>query len=332
MATEGEPPPPTLDDIKKAAETINPFIYKTPVMTSSSLDALLGLKLYFKCENFQRTGSFKVRGGFNLVEKICKEAKRPPILVAFSIGNHAQAVAKIAQIKYLKAHIIMPKRAFKIKVDAVKDFGATVHICDNSMDVVLGKVKEVMSALGPDSVLIPPFNHPDIMAGQGTVGLEVLEQVPQVDTVVVAVSGGGLAAGVCIAVKSIKPSVRIFAAELEAADDCAQSFAAKKRIVDLKSSPETIADGLTAPVGTQTWPVLQEHLSGVITVSEEEIVSAMYLSWERLKILVEPSAAAAVAAALKLKEFSSDSGVAPEHVCVIMSGGNVDFSSIPHKP
>ena len=333
MANEIEslPAPTDMNRIREAAKVIKPFLHYTPVMTSSSLDALHGIKLYFKCENFQKTGSFKMRGCMFAVHNVCNERDSAPILVTHSSGNHAQAVAKCAQIRGLQAHIVMPHNSLQCKLSAVKSYGAKIHLCDDSEQARHEKMQQVMSEMEPDSVFIPPFNHPDIMAGQGTVGIEVLEQVPQVDTVVVAVSGGGLAAGVCIAVKSIKPSVRIFAAEPEAADDCAQSFAAKKRI-PLKSPPKTIADGLRTSVGTQTWPVLQEHLSGVITVSEEEIVSAMYLSWERLKILVEPSAAVAVAAALKLKEFSSDSGVAPEHVCVIVCGGNVDFSSIPHKP
>ena len=320
--------PPTIEDIRKAAETIKPFIHKTPVMTSSSLDVMYGLKFYFKCENFQKTGSFKIRGCFNAVTRVCEERDTPPILVAFSSGNHAQAVAKTAQIKGLEAHIIMPSYSPDVKIRSVKDYGGHVYPCGTLMPEILSKLEEVKQEQGPNAVVIHPYDNPNVMAGQGTVGLEVLEQVPHLDSIIVAVSGGGLISGICIAIKNIKPSVKIFAAEPESVGDKYRSFLAKKRI-PMESRPKTIADGLTAPIGTLTWPVLQEHLTDVITVSEDEILSAMYLSWERLKILVEPSAAAAVAAAFKLKQLPSASNV--EHVCVVVCGGNVDLTAIPPK-
>ena len=321
--------PPTIEDIRKAAETIKPFIHRTPIMTSSSLDAIYGLNFYFKCENFQKTGSFKIRGCMNAVTHVCEERDTPPILVAFSSGNHAQAVAKTAQIKGLKAHVIMPSYSPAVKIRSVKEYGGHVYECATLMPEIVSKVEEVKQEQGPDAVVIHPYDNPYVMAGQGTVGLEVLEQVPHLDSIVVAVSGGGLIAGICIAIKNIKPSVRIFAAEPETVGDKYRSFLAKRRI-PMESRPKTIADGLTAPIGVLTWPVLQEHLTDVITVSENEIVSAMYLSWERLKILVEPSAAAAVAAAFKLKQLPSASGV--QHVCVVVCGGNVDLAAIPPKP
>ena len=162
--------PPTIEDIRKAAETIKPFIHKTPIMTSSSLDAMYGLKFYFKCENFQRTGSFKIRGCFNAVTRVCEERDTPPILVAFSSGNHAQAVAKTAQIKGLEAHIIMPSYSPDVKIRSVKDYGGHVYPCGTLMPEILSKVEEVKQEQGPNAVVIHPYDNPNVMAGQGTVG------------------------------------------------------------------------------------------------------------------------------------------------------------------
>ncbi|KAI6659915.1 Serine racemase [Oopsacas minuta] len=329
MANPLDDVPPTVDDIRKAAETIKPFIYRTPIMTSTSLDEMHGFNFYFKCENFQRTGSFKFRGCMNAVTNVCLNRDTPPILVAFSSGNHAQAVAKTAQLKGLKAHIVMPSYSPAVKINSVKDFGGSVYGCGTLMPEIMSKIEEVKKEQGENAVMIHPYDNPYVMAGQGTVGLEILEQVPNVDAIVVAVSGGGLISGICIAVKSIKPSVKIYAAEPENVGDKYRSFLAKKRI-PMESRPKTIADGLTAPIGSLTWPVLQEHLTDVIPVTEEEIISAMYLSWERLKIIVEPSAAAAFAASFKLKHLSSSIGV--QNVCVVVCGGNVDLASIPPKP
>ena len=327
MATE-EPLIPDMNRIRVAAKVLKEYVHYTPVMTSSSLDSLYGLKFHFKCENFQRTGSFKIRGSMFAVDNLCKKSTTPPILVTSSSGNHGIAVSKCAQIRGLQAHIVMPDTN-KYKQSVVRACGAEIHLCADSEQARNDMTQQVMEREGPTAFFLSSHNHPDVVAGQGTVGLEILEQVPHVDAIVVAVSGGGLTAGVCLAAKSIKPSVKIYAAEPEAADDCAQSFAAKKRI-PLQSIPVTIADGLKVSVGVQNWPILQENLTDVITVSEEEIVSAMYLSWERLKIIVEPSAAAACAAAFKLKQLPSSAGI--EHVCVIVCGGNVDLASIPPKP
>ena len=328
VASEEPLPPDMIKRVQLAAKVIKEYVHYTPVMTSSSIDELYGLNYHFKCENLQKTGSFKIRGCMFAVDTLSKERERPPILVTHSSGNHALALAKCAQIRGLQSHIVMPKSSNAYKQATVRAFGGEIYLCDDSEEARHETMLQVMAEKGPDAVFISPNNQPDILAGQGTIGLEILEQVPNMDAIVVAVSGGGLAAGICIAVKHLKPSVLIFAAEPEAADDCAQSFAAKKRI-PLKSNPVTIADGLRASVGTLTWPVLQEHLTDVITVSEDEILSAMYLSWERLKILVEPSAAAAVAAAFKLKQLPSASNV--EHVCVVVCGGNVDLTAIPPK-
>ncbi|KAI6659922.1 Serine racemase [Oopsacas minuta] len=327
MASE-EPSLPEMNRIRQAHKVLKEYIHYTPVMTSSSLDKFSGINLHFKCENFQKTGSFKIRGCMFAVDNFCKEKTIPPILVTHSSGNHGVALSKCAKIRGLQAHVIMPDTN-KYKQSAVKANGAEIHLCGDSEQARVDMTNQIMKELGPAAVFISPHSDPDVIAGQGTVGIEILEQVPHVDAIVVAVSGGGLAAGICIAAKSIKPSIHIYAAEPESANDCAQSFAAKKRIT-LKTSPVTIADGLRQSVGTLTWPVLQEHLTDVITVTEEEIISAMYLSWERLKIIVEPSAAAAIAASFKLKHPSSSTGV--QNVCVVVCGGNVDLASIPPKP
>lgn len=297
-------------------------------MTCSTLDNKAGRALHFKCELFQKIGAFKIRGAMNAVLQLLESlpTEQKPVLVTHSSGNHAQALALSAKTMGLQAYIAMPRNAPPVKKAAVRDYGATIVECGVSAEdreLTANKILEKTA----NSYLIPPFDHPDIIAGQGTIALEFLNQVPSLDAVVVPVSGGGMLSGICIAVKALKPHIKIYAAEPLNADDCAKSFVARKRI-PLQDTPNTIADGLRTSVGYLTWPIICEYVTDVITVTEDEITSAMRLVWERMKLLIEPSAAVGVAAVLS-ENFKTIPAQELSNVGVILCGGNVDLDNLP---
>ena len=317
----------TLNDVKAAADRIKPFINRTPVLTSNTLNVLSGKSLFFKCENLQKVGAFKYRGASNAVLQVVKDkAPQRPILITHSSGNHAQAVALAAKMHGLKAFIVMPSNAPVIKKNAVKDYGATVVECEPNQTARERTAAELQEKYAPDSYYISPYDHPHIIAGQGTSALELLHDYPNLDAVIAPVGGGGLLSGVCIAVKGVKPSIEVFAAEPLNADDCAKSFAAKERI-PLSAPPQTIADGLRVSVGNMTWPIIKDNITDVITVTETEIIATTKLVFERMKIVIEPSAAVCVAAVLtpKFKTMYNYH----KNVGVILSGGNVDLNKLP---
>jgi len=320
----------SIQDVQEAAKRIAPYIHKTPVMTCSTLDSLAGRALHFKCELFQKIGAFKIRGAMNAVLQLLDTlpGDQKPVLVTHSSGNHAQALALSAKTMGLQAYIAMPRNAPPVKKAAVRDYGATIVECGLSAEDRESTAHKIIKETA-NSFLIPPFDHPHIMAGQGTIGLELLDQVPQLDAIVVPVSGGGMLSGICIAAKALKPDIKIYAAEPLNADDCAKSFVAKKRI-PLPGPPNTIADGLRTSVGHLTWPVIRDSVTDVITVTEEEIISAMRLVWERMKLLIEPSAAVGVAAVL-CEKFKSLPAHEIKNVGVILCGGNVDLDNLPWK-
>ncbi|XP_031569633.1 serine racemase-like [Actinia tenebrosa] len=318
----------TLKDVQDASVRIAPFINRTPVMTCGTLDKMAGKSLYFKCEIFQKVGAFKFRGAMNAVLNItenCSEAELP-VVVTHSSGNHGQALALAAKVKGLKAHIVMPNNAPAIKKAAVKDYGANIVECEISQQDREAAAARVLKETGPNSYLVPPYDNKHIIAGQGTMALELLEQVPDLDAIVVPVGGGGMLSGICVAAKGIKPSIKIFAAEPLLADDCAKSFAAGKRI-PLPGPPATVADGLKTSLGFITWPIIRDNIDDVITVTESEIISTMRLVWERMKLVIEPSAAVAVAAVLSERFRGENKNV--EKVAVILCGGNVNLDSLP---
>jgi threonine dehydratase/serine racemase len=307
--------------IQAAAARIAGIAHRTPVMTCAMLDQIAGRRLYFKCEQFQKVGAFKFRGACNAVRNLSEgDAKKG--VVTHSSGNHAQALALAAKLRGIAAHIVMPRNATPVKRRAVEGYGANVIECEPTLIAREVTVREVQERTG--AILIPPYNHPDVIAGQGTVALEMLADLPDLDAIVAPIGGGGLMAGVTLAAKALKPSIRLFAAEPLGADDAARSKA-KGELV-LQTAPNTIADGLLTSMGELTWAVVRDLVETVVTVREEEIVHAMRLAWERAKLLIEPSSAVAIAAVLT-PEFRALAGL--QKVGVVLSGGNVNLDKLP---
>lgn len=311
----------TLDDVRAAARRIAPFAHRTPVMTCATLDRLAGRSLFFKCEHWQKVGAFKFRGACNAVMKLA-EADAARGVITHSSGNHAQALALAARLRGIPAHIIMPRNASAVKKRAVQDYGGHIVECEPTLAAREDTTARVQRDTG--ATLIPPYNHPDVIAGQGTAALELLDQVHGLDAVVAPVGGGGLMAGLAIAARGLQPSIRLFAAEPLGADDAARSKAAGTLIP--QTGPKTIADGLLTSLGDLTWPLIRDQVEQVITVTEEEIVAAMRLAWERAKLLIEPSSAVPLAAVLG-DRFRHLSGL--QKVGIVLSGGNVDLDRLP---
>ena len=312
-------PAVSLADVHAAAERIRPFVLRTPVHTSDTLDRFSGRKLVFKCENFQKTGSFKYRGATNAVQKL-DAATAARGVVTHSSGNHAQALALAAKVRGIPATIVMPRTASVVKKQAVIGYGGRVVECEP----VVGERERMANQMVAETggVLISPFDHPDVIAGQGTAALELLADVPELDAVVVPVGGGGMLSGYCVAVKGTNPSVRVFGAEPANADDAARSMATGERQPQVP--PNSIADGLLTNLGVLTWPIIREQVESVFTVTEAEIVSAMRLIWERMKLVIEPSAAVGVAVVLG----DAFKKVQAQNVGVVLCGGNVSLDKL----
>ena len=310
-----------LATIREAARRIASQAHRTPVATCATLDRLAGRSLFFKCEHLQKVGAFKFRGACNAVAKLTDEQARRGV-ATHSSGNHAQALALAAKLRGIPAHIVMPSTASPVKRRAVEGYGARVIPCEPTLPARETTVAAVLAETG--ATLIPPYNHPDVIAGQGTAALELFEQVPDLDAMIAPVGGGGLLSGVALAARGLDPKLRVIAAEPQGADDAARSKAAGKLIP--QTDPKTIADGLLTSLGDLTWPVLRDCVERVVAVSEEEIVQAMRLLWERAKLLVEPSAAVPVAAVLS-SEFKALEGM--KRVGIILSGGNVNLDKLP---
>lgn len=311
----------TLDDVRDAAKRIEGLAHRTPVITCATLDRLAGRSLFFKCENLQKVGAFKFRGACNAVRKLPSEAASRGV-ITHSSGNHAQALALAAKLRGIPATIVMPRNAPAVKRSAVEDYGGRVVLCEPTLTARESTVAAIQAETG--ATLIHPYNHPDVIAGQGTVALELLEQVADLDAIVAPIGGGGLVSGLTLTAKILRPSLVIFAAEPKGADDAARSKAAGTLIPQI--GPQTIADGLLTSLGDLTWPVVRDLVERVLTVADDEIVHAMRLFWERAKLIIEPSAAVAVAAVLS-DEFRGLSG--PNRVGVVLSGGNVNLDRLP---
>lgn len=310
----------SLASIQEAQERIRPFIHITPVLTCSSLNQQASRQLYFKCELFQKGGAFKFRGASNAILSLSPEAASKGVLT-HSSGNHAAALALAAKMQGYPAYIVMPKDAPKCKIENVKRYGGKIIFCEPNIESREETALNVQQQTG--AVMIHPFNDGRIISGQGTIALEFLQQVPKLNAIIVPISGGGLISGIALAAKSIKPSIKIFAAEPKGADDAAQSKAAG-RLITL-SHTNTIADGLRAWLGTLTWPIVHDMVDEVITVEEDEIVAAMRMCYERLKVVVEPSGAVGLAAALSERFQCEATRPNCEHVGIVLSGGNVDL-------
>jgi threonine dehydratase len=310
-----------LNAVREAAGRIAPWAHRTPVATCATLDRLSGRSLFFKCENLQKAGAFKFRGACNAVFKLSDEAAARGV-VTHSSGNHAQALALAAKLRGIPAHIVMPRTSSPVKRRAVEEYGGHITLCEPNQPAREAAAERVLAETG--STLIHPYNHPDIIAGQGTTALELVEQVKELDAIVAPVGGGGLIAGICVTLRELAPAVRIFAAEPKGADDAARSKAAGALIP--QAGPNTIADGLLTSLGELTWPFIRDSVERVITVTEVEIVHAMRLAWERAKLLIEPSSAVAIAAVLS-DEFRSLEGL--RRVGIVLSGGNADLDKLP---
>ncbi|MCZ6445122.1 MAG: pyridoxal-phosphate dependent enzyme [Planctomycetota bacterium] len=310
-----------LHSVREAASRIAPYAHRTPVMTCATIDELAGRRLFFKCELFQKAGSFKFRGACNAVMKLPDEQAQRGV-VTHSSGNHAQALALAAKLRGCQVHIVMPRTASPIKRQSVEGYGGKTYLCEPTLAARESMAAELAEQTG--AVMIPPYDHPDIIAGQGTAALELLGQVDNLDAIIAPIGGGGLISGTCITGKATNPNIRVFGAEPAGADDAARSLAAGRLIP--QSNPNTICDGLLTGLGELTWPIVRDHVQRIITVDDEQIIAAMRLIWQRMKLIIEPSAAVAVAAVLS-DEFKSLAGL--EHVGIVLSGGNADLDHLP---
>jgi len=308
-----------LNSIRAAHERIRPHVHRTPVLRSERLNEASRAALYFKCENFQKIGAFKARGATNAVFSL-DEATAERGVATHSSGNHGAAVARAAKLRGIPAHIVMPSNSAKVKMRAVEGYGARVVLCEPTEAARESTCADVISSTG--ATLIHSFENEEVMAGQGTTAVELLEDVPDLDLVMCPIGGGGLLCGTAVAAKSMRPSVKVIAIEPENVDDAAQSFRAGKRIVTKKKF--TIADGLRTNIGEPNFAIIQRYVDDIVTVSEEAIVSAMRTMWETMKIIIEPSAAVPYAAIL---ERVVDVG--GKRVGIILTGGNVDLDALP---
>ena len=310
---------PGLREIEEAARRIAGQAHKTPVLTCSTLDRMAGAGLFFKCENFQKVGAFKFRGALNAVLSLSDEEAGRGVVTASS-GNHAAALGLAARIRGIRATVVMPENAPAIKKAAVAGYGAEIVFCDSAPQARLEKLEETARTTG--AVLIHAYDDPRIIAGQGTACLELMEQVPGLEAVIAPVGGGGLLSGTALAAKGLSPGVRVLAGEPAGADDAFRSLEQGRIVPSL--SPRTMADGLLTSLGELTFPIIRDNVERIVLVEEEEISRAMRLIWERMKIIVEPSAAVALAAAFKAGET-----LAGKRVGIILSGGNLDLESLP---
>lgn len=308
----------TIDEVRAAARRLAGIAHRTPVVRSAALDGASGNTLFLKCENLQRVGAFKFRGAYNALSKL-SQAERDRGVVAFSSGNHAQGVALAARELGMRATIVMPVNANPLKLAATRGYGAEVV----EFDPATRTREEIAGAIQAErgAVLIPPFDHPDVIAGQGTAALELFEDVPDLDIVVAPAGGGGLLSGTAIVARALSAHVEVVGAEPAAGDDWQRSFAAGEPVTI--PAPQTIADGLklTRP-GSMTWPIVHELVSRFVTVGDAEIARTMRLLFERTKLVVEPAGAVPVAAAVQGKL-----GVSGKRIGLIVSGGNVDVAT-----
>jgi threonine dehydratase len=310
---------PSFDDIRDAAARIAPYATVTPVLRSAALDALAGAALYFKCENLQRGGAFKFRGACNAVWSLgAEEAARG--VVTHSSGNHGNALALAAATRGIAAHVVVPEGAVRAKLEAIERAGATIHRCAPTQAAREATAAEVQAQTG--AVLVHPYADPRVMAGQGTLALELLNQVDNLDALITPVGGGGLASGVAIAAHGIDPTLPLFGAEPQGADDAARSLAQGERVTSVV--PDTLCDGLRALVGEPNLAALRTHRVEVITVSDVETVAAMRLLWQELKQVVEVSSATVLAALLKRRDH-----FAGRRIGLVLTGGNVDLDALP---
>jgi threonine dehydratase len=310
---------PTLTEILQTATRIQPYAHRTPVMTCASLNQKVGAQVFLKCENLQKVGAFKFRGACNAVFSLPEnEAARG--VVTHSSGNHGQALALAARLRGIPAYIVMPHNAPAVKKAAVAGYGGKITFCEPTLESRESTLAQVLARTG--ATMVHPYNNYQVIAGQGTAALELLQEVPDLEVIIAPVGGGGLLSGTSIAATELSSRIRVIAAEPEQADDAFRSLASGQIIPSV--NPQTIADGLRTSLGDLTFPIIQKHVEQVVTVSESGIVAAMRFVWERVKIIIEPSAAVAVGALWENKIDLTGLSVG-----VILSGGNVDLDRLP---
>ncbi len=310
---------PTLQDMLTARKRIAPHVHRTPVLTSSYLNGLTGAELFFKCENFQKAGAFKVRGACNAVFGLPDDMLEKGV-ATHSSGNHALSLSYAAGRRGIPCHVVMPRTAPQAKKDAVQGYGGIITECEPSTSSREETFAMVEAETGAE--FVHPYNDPRVIAGQGTCSAELIEQVEGLDAVIAPIGGGGMISGTCLTLSNLAPDIKIYAAEPEQADDAYRSFKAGHIIAD--DAPVTVADGLKVPLKDLTWHFVSNHVTDILTASEQEIIDAMKLIWKRMKIVMEPSSAVPLATILKNKE-----AFAGKRVGVIITGGNVDLDALP---
>ncbi len=319
MKQQGDLTIPELQDVIEAHERIKPYIHRTPVLTSSFLNQLTGAELFFKCENFQKAGAFKVRGASNAVFGLSDEEAKIGV-ATHSSGNHALSLSYAAGRRGIPCTVVMPRTAPQAKKDAVNGYGGTIVECEPSTSSREETFAKVVAQSGAD--FVHPYNDPRVIAGQGTCSRELIEQVEGLDAVVAPIGGGGMISGTCLTLSNLAPNIKIYAAEPEQADDAYRSFKAGEIIAD--DAPETIADGLKVPLKDLTWHFVSNHVTDIFTASEQEIIDALKITLKRMKIVIEPSCAVPLAVILKNPEVFRN-----KRVGVIITGGNVDLDKMP---
>ncbi|MCC5964397.1 MAG: pyridoxal-phosphate dependent enzyme [Rhodobacteraceae bacterium] len=310
---------PTYADVEAAHARIAPHIHRTPVLTSEYLNALTGAELFFKCENFQKAGAFKVRGASNAVFGLSDEMADKGV-ATHSSGNHALSLSYAAGRRGIPCHVVMPRTAPAAKKDAVRGYGGIITECAPSTTSREEVFAQVQAETGAE--FVHPYNDPRVVAGQATCSRELMDQVTGLDAVIAPIGGGGMVSGTCLTLSNIAPGVEIYAAEPEQADDAYRSLKAGHIIAD--DAPVTVADGLKVPLKELTWHFVSNHVTDILTASEDEIVDAMKLTWQRMKIVIEPSCAVPLATILKNRDI-----FAGKRVGVIITGGNVDLDTLP---
>jgi threonine dehydratase len=310
---------PFLKDIQDAYSRISPYIHRTPVLTSSQLNSLYGSELFFKCENFQKVGAFKFRGATNAIMQLPAE-ERSRGVITHSSGNHAAALSLAARKAGIKAYIVMPSTAPEVKKAAVAAYGAEISFCEPTLEARISTAQGIIAKTGAS--FIHPYDNFNVICGQGTASLEMMEDVDNLDILICPVGGGGLLSGTATAVKGLNPKIRVIAAEPLGADDASRSFYSGELVRDHK--PVTIADGLLTTLSERTFSIIRDKVDDIFTVDEDTIIRAMKLIWERMKIIIEPSSATVLGVIMSNPDLFYG-----KRVGLILSGGNVDLRKLP---
>jgi threonine dehydratase len=310
---------PVLNDILLAHDRIKGYVHRTPVMTSSGINGLSEADVYFKCENFQKVGAFKYRGAANAVLSLTEQEAGQGV-ATHSSGNHAAALALAAKIRGIKCQVVMPRTSPVTKIEAVRSYGADITFCEPDLKSREDTLQMIVEKTG--AVFIHPYDNFRVICGQGTAAKEFLEDKPELEVILAPVGGGGLLSGTALYVKAINPEIKVYGCEPAGADDASRSF--KTGILQTSVNPKTIADGLLTSLSELTFEIIKGNVSDILTVSEESIVNAMILVWQRVKIIIEPSSAVTLAAIMENRNLFSH-----KKTGIILSGGNVDLLHLP---